>query len=68
MRDRERRRGKSRLPTGSLMWDPIPDPRICPEPKADTQLLSHRGISIMAAHSFLPLCLNVTKEGHSRKT
>ena len=45
MRDTHREadidRGKSRLPAGSLMWDSIPGPGSCPEPKADAQQLSH---------------------------
>ena len=55
MRDTEKEaetdigRGRSRVPAGSLMWDSIPgcwDPRMPgsqPEPKADTQSLSHPG-------------------------
>ena len=47
MRDRERGtdvgRGRSRLPAGCPMWDWIPTWGSCPEPKADTQLLSHPG-------------------------
>ena len=36
-------RGRHRLPVGSLMWNSIPGPGSQPEPKADTQPLSHRG-------------------------
>ena len=47
---RERQRGRdidrerSRLHSGSLMWDSILDPGSRPEPKADAQPLSHPGI------------------------
>ena len=50
MRDTERKkgrhigRGRSRLPAGKPMWDSIPGLGSHPEPKADTQLLSHLGI------------------------
>ena len=48
MRDTERGRdidrGRSRLLTGSLMWDMIPGPGSHPEPKTDAQQLSHPGI------------------------
>ena len=48
MRDIERGRdigrGRSRLLTGSLMWDSIPGPGSHPEPKADAQPLSHPGV------------------------
>ena len=49
MKDTERGtdigRARGKLPVGSLMQDWIPGPRpgSCPEPKADTQLLSHPG-------------------------
>ena len=43
-RHTERGRGKSKLPSGSLMWDSIPGPRGSPpELKADAQPLSHPG-------------------------
>ena len=41
-RDTGRGRSKAGFYTGSLMWDWIPGS--CPEPKADTQLLSHLGV------------------------
>ena len=48
MRDTERGtdtgRERSRPLTGSTMWDPIPGPGSCPEPKADAQWLSHPGV------------------------
>ena len=51
MRDTERGRaigrGRSRLLTGSPMWDLIPGPGSHPEPKADTPPLSHPGIPEM---------------------
>ena len=38
-------RGRSRLHVGSPMWDSIPGPPGShPEPKADTQPLSHPGV------------------------
>ena len=43
-RSRDVGRGRSRLHAGSLIWDSIPDPGSRPEPKADTQLLSHPGV------------------------
>ena len=42
-RGRDIDRGKSRLPTGSPMWDLIPGPGSRPEQKADAQPLSHPG-------------------------
>ena len=57
MKDRESGRdidrGRSRLLTGSLMWDLIPEPGSRPEPKADAQPLSHPGAP---NHSF-PRCV-----------
>ena len=46
MRDTERGRdrGRSRVLSGSPMWDLIPGLGSRPEPKADTQLLSHPGV------------------------
>ena len=44
MRDRERGRGRSRVPAGSLMWDSMPAPGSLLERKADTQMLSHPGV------------------------
>ena len=50
MRDTERERGRdtdrgrSRLPAGSPMRDLIPIPESRPEPKEDTQPLSHPGV------------------------
>ena len=50
MRDTERGRDigrrRSRIPVGSPMWDSIPGlcPGSGPEPKADTQPLSHPGV------------------------
>ena len=50
MTDTERERGKdigrgrSRLLTGSLIWDSIPEMGSCPEPKADAQPLSYPGV------------------------
>ena len=43
-RERERDRGRGRLLAGSPIWDSIPRPKSCPEPKANVQLLSHPGI------------------------
>ena len=42
-RGRDIGRGRSRLLTGSLMWDSIPGPGSHPEPKADAQPLSLPG-------------------------
>ena len=44
MRDTERGRERSRLLTGSLMWDLIPKLGSSPEPKAEAQPLSHPAI------------------------
>ena len=44
-REAETDKGRSRLLAGSLMWDSIPGPGSHHEPKADTQLLSHPGVS-----------------------
>ena len=48
MRDTERGRdigrGRSRLLTGSPIWDSIPELGSHPEPKADTQPLSYPGV------------------------
>ena len=44
-KERQRHRGRSRLPIGSPMQDSIPGfPGSCPEPKADAQSLSHPGV------------------------
>ena len=43
-KERQRHRERSSLPERSLMWDSIPTPGSCPEPKADAQLLSHPGV------------------------
>ena len=48
-RGRDTGRGRSRLPTGSPMWDSIPGPqtpRSGPEPKTDAQPLSHPGVPL----------------------
>ena len=44
MRDRDIDRGRSRLLTGSPMWDLILGPGTCPDQKADAQSLSHPGV------------------------
>ena len=46
MRGRDIGRGRSRLHGGSPVRDAIPDPRISPEPKADSQPLSHPGAPV----------------------
>ena len=43
-RGRDIGRRRSRLPTGSLMWNLIPKLGSRPEPKADAQPLSHPGV------------------------
>lgn len=42
--ERGRDRGRSMFLARSPMWDSIPRPGSCLEPKADTQSLSHPGI------------------------
>ena len=42
-RGRDTGRGRNRLHAGSPMWDSILEFGSRPEPKADTQLLSHQG-------------------------
>ena len=64
MRDTEKGRDtgrrRSRLHAGSPMWDSIPGPGTCPEPKADTQPLSHPGIPQTAPnrHTHTVICTN----------
>ena len=61
-RGRDIGRGRSRLHTGNLMWNSIPDPELHAEPKVDAQRLSHPGVPGMySEHSIL------TVEVHCQK-
>ena len=45
-RGRDTGRGEGRFPSGSPMWDLIPNLGSRPEPKAGSQLLCHPGVPI----------------------